>query len=82
MKVFNKQHVKGIQDGNEYFKKYKANDHSQKCFNDNNGQFVPTVETAGKYSTKYSSKDNHLKLKTRVLKLRAPAFRSTQEKID
>jgi len=43
---------------------------------------VSTVETADKYSSKYSSKDNHLKLKTRVVKLRAAVSRSTQEKID
>jgi len=82
LKGFNKQHLNGIREGREDFKKYKANDRSQKCLNDKNRQFVSNVETADKYSSKYSSKDNHFKLKTLVVKLRATVSRNTQEKID
>jgi hypothetical protein len=79
LKEFNKQHSEGIHEGIEYFKKYKAKGRSQKCLNDKNRQFVPTVETADKYSSKCSSKNNHLKLKIRVLKLRVTVSKSTQE---
>jgi len=54
----------------------KRKGRSQKCFNDKNRQFVPTLETVDRYSSKF----NNLKLKTRVLKIRATEYKSTQYK--
>jgi hypothetical protein len=42
---FNKQHSKGIHEGNEYFKKYKMKDRSRKCLNDKNRQFILTFSS-------------------------------------